>query len=564
MANLNEADIWTEAIYQLEEDDPVLGGPNGIDNLAPKQLAGRTRFQRVRNVTPWAPELDYPAAIAYVSHAGVTWKSVAASKKVTPGTDETKWTRWGFTTAELNAALGNSVAAHEAKDDPHPKYWNDLRGNAKIAAAIAALVNSSPAALDTLAELAVALGNDANFAATVTKALALKSSLESPVFTGHPTAPTPAQFDNDTSLATTAYVLRAMGTYAINGVDTGTANTCVVAYTPAFTALVDGMVLWFKAAATNTGATTLRVNGIGAAPAAVVGAANAPLQGGEIVANGKCQVVWNANLSAWILIQCTGAAVPVGPATKPGHALQLGQATGRLLRTTIYARLAGVLSKSVDGGAYASVGDSKWTPTSGMSFVIVEAQGAGAPGAGATLPSAGNMSMGSPGGAGAYGKSIFSAAAVGASVVITVGAAGAPAVGAAGAAGGSSSFGALLSAPGGLASGVLNNFAATNNANGNSGLTAAPTGANLISIRGGCGNLSLAINVGISSGMLGGAGGASKFGVGGIGSIANSPGSAASGNWGSGGGGVVLTSAAGASCAGGAATDGVVIVQEFA
>jgi hypothetical protein len=43
-------------------------------------------------------------------------------------------------------------------------------------AAVAALVNSSPAALDTLAELATALGNDANFAATVTTALGTKQA----------------------------------------------------------------------------------------------------------------------------------------------------------------------------------------------------------------------------------------------------------------------------------------------------------------------------------------------------------------------------------------------------
>lgn len=45
---------------------------------------------------------------------------------------------------------------------------------ALMAQRVAALVNSSPAALDTLAELAAALGNDANFAATVTNSLAAK------------------------------------------------------------------------------------------------------------------------------------------------------------------------------------------------------------------------------------------------------------------------------------------------------------------------------------------------------------------------------------------------------
>ena len=38
--------------------------------------------------------------------------------------------------------------------------------------------------------------------------------IASPTFTGDPKAPTPAQFDNDTSLATTAFVQRALGSYA--------------------------------------------------------------------------------------------------------------------------------------------------------------------------------------------------------------------------------------------------------------------------------------------------------------------------------------------------------------
>ena len=49
-----------------------------------------------------------------------------------------------------------------------------IASTAFVAQAIAALVNSAPGALDTLQELAAALGNDANFAATVTNALAGK------------------------------------------------------------------------------------------------------------------------------------------------------------------------------------------------------------------------------------------------------------------------------------------------------------------------------------------------------------------------------------------------------
>jgi hypothetical protein len=53
-----------------------------------------------------------------------------------------------------------------------------LATTAFIQAALAALINSAPGALDTLDELAAAMGDDANFAATVTTALAGKQPLD--------------------------------------------------------------------------------------------------------------------------------------------------------------------------------------------------------------------------------------------------------------------------------------------------------------------------------------------------------------------------------------------------
>jgi hypothetical protein len=63
---------------------------------------------------------------------------------------------------------------HAEAADPHPQYMTAADSDAVIAAAVAQLVNSSPALLDTLSELAAALGNDPNFATTVVAALATK------------------------------------------------------------------------------------------------------------------------------------------------------------------------------------------------------------------------------------------------------------------------------------------------------------------------------------------------------------------------------------------------------
>ncbi|WP_296763007.1 hypothetical protein [Sediminimonas sp.] len=44
MANLPENASWPSGIYQIETTDPVVGGPDGIDNVQAKQLANRTAW----------------------------------------------------------------------------------------------------------------------------------------------------------------------------------------------------------------------------------------------------------------------------------------------------------------------------------------------------------------------------------------------------------------------------------------------------------------------------------------------------------------------------------------
>jgi hypothetical protein len=61
------------------------------------------------------------------------------------------------------------------------------------------VIGSAPVALDTLVELATALGNDANFASTVTTNLALKAPLASPTFTGTVVLPSTTSIGTVTS-----------------------------------------------------------------------------------------------------------------------------------------------------------------------------------------------------------------------------------------------------------------------------------------------------------------------------------------------------------------------------
>jgi hypothetical protein len=93
-------------------------------------------------------------------------------------------------------------------------------GMTEVNAAISNVVNSAPAALDTLNELATALGDDANFAATMTTNLSTKAPLDSPGLTGIPTAPTAAADTSTTQVATTSFVVGQAATTApgMNGV----------------------------------------------------------------------------------------------------------------------------------------------------------------------------------------------------------------------------------------------------------------------------------------------------------------------------------------------------------
>lgn len=121
-----------------------------------------------------------------------------------------------------------------------------------------------------------------------------------------------------------AGLLQSMQTGATNyAADSGTAaNVYKVNLTPAVTTLVDGMEISFQPNYTNSGASTLSVNGLTAYP--VVGGAISALQGGEIPAGGKVKVKWHAASSSYIVTTSTGPR-QVANAVQSQHAIALGQ-----------------------------------------------------------------------------------------------------------------------------------------------------------------------------------------------------------------------------------------------
>ncbi|MEA3899230.1 phage tail protein [Enterobacter hormaechei] len=143
MANLPETPQWEEGIYQIEVSDPVLGGPDGISNRQGKQLASRTLYLK-QQVEKGGTDLA---------------KHIAAADPHTQYAPKASPTFTGTPTAPTPANSDNS---------------KKLATTEFVAKALAALAGSAPEMLDTLKELADALGNDPNFATTVLNKLAEK------------------------------------------------------------------------------------------------------------------------------------------------------------------------------------------------------------------------------------------------------------------------------------------------------------------------------------------------------------------------------------------------------
>lgn len=72
-----------------------------------------------------------------------------------------------------NAAAGGGVAINDAVTNT-TSTWSSQKSTDYVAAQVAALIDSAPGALDTLNELAAAVGDDAAFSTTVTTALSLR------------------------------------------------------------------------------------------------------------------------------------------------------------------------------------------------------------------------------------------------------------------------------------------------------------------------------------------------------------------------------------------------------
>lgn len=292
MTNLTEKEQWEDGIYQIEKTDPVAGGPDGLSNRQGQQLANRTKYLKglvdallsgtrnaafaVKLATTRAISLtgDASGSANFDGSANASITVTLAKTGVTAGTyggvtvdEKGRVTAGAVITAVANGGTGNSTGQAPSAtklatartingvafdgtgnisitDDSKaplnsPVLTGDPRAptpaagdndtsiatTAFVQAAIAALVNGSPEALNQLNELAAALGNNPNYATDMATALGLKANSESPTLTGTPKAPTASVTTNTTQIATTAFVQALLAAYGLAGCEAVQGNT---------------------------------------------------------------------------------------------------------------------------------------------------------------------------------------------------------------------------------------------------------------------------------------------------------------------------------------------------
>ncbi|EAC0849429.1 phage tail protein [Salmonella enterica subsp. enterica serovar Give] len=177
----NEGGWWIREVGLFDETGALIAVGNCPESYKPQLTEGSGRTQTVRMV------------LITSSTDNITLKIDPAVVLATRKYVDDK-------ALELKVYVDDLMAKHLAAPDPHSQYApkesptftgtpkaptpaagnnsSQIANTAFVQAAIAALVASSPAALDTLNELAAALGNDPNFATTVMNALAGKQPLD--------------------------------------------------------------------------------------------------------------------------------------------------------------------------------------------------------------------------------------------------------------------------------------------------------------------------------------------------------------------------------------------------
>ena len=156
-----------------------------VDSVTESKIAdGAVTSAKIANGTIVDGDINASAAIAQSKISGLTSdlaaKAPLASPTFTGTVSGITKTMVGLGSVDNTADASKPVSTAQAAAIATAKSEAIADATAQVNAVIA----SAPAALNTLDELAAALGDDANFASTVTTSIGLKAPLASPTFTG--------------------------------------------------------------------------------------------------------------------------------------------------------------------------------------------------------------------------------------------------------------------------------------------------------------------------------------------------------------------------------------------
>ena len=166
-------------------DTAALATKSYADNAVSVHEADTTNVHGITDTSALATKTYADGAVS-TAVAGLTKSSVGLGNVDNTSDADKPISTATQTALDLKAALASPTFTG-TPSAPTPTAGDNttkIATTAFVSGAVADLVASAPAALNTLNELATALGNDASFSTTITNSLATKAPLASPTFTG--------------------------------------------------------------------------------------------------------------------------------------------------------------------------------------------------------------------------------------------------------------------------------------------------------------------------------------------------------------------------------------------
>ena len=201
---LNTGDIVEHTDYRYFTDARARGAVSVSGDLAYNSSTGVFSFTE-RTDAEVRGLVSATGSLSYNSTTGVMSFTMPAQNT----SNVTEGTNLYFTNARADARIA-AATTDDLSEGSSNLYYTDARADARVAL----IVDSAPGTLNTLNELAAALGDDANFSTTVTNSIAAKLPLAGGTLTG--------------TLAMGANAITSTGTIssgAITSTGTGTAGS---------------------------------------------------------------------------------------------------------------------------------------------------------------------------------------------------------------------------------------------------------------------------------------------------------------------------------------------------